>query len=168
MTRSTLAARSIPAFRCWARSVVATASATSPARTCSGGGARARRSCRIALASTVDRGWHRTAAMGVFGAAASAGKLLGLTAEQMLGAFGIAYSQAAGNRQCILDGALTKRMPAKRPAPASSRRCWRRPALPGRVTSSTAVSVFSSCTSPMGTMPRCYCAIWGRRSAARR
>src|ERR1700687_2964460 len=26
-------------------------------------------SCRIALASTVDRGWHRTAAMGVFGAA---------------------------------------------------------------------------------------------------
>ena len=26
-------------------------------------------SCRIALASTVDRDWHRTAAMGVFGAA---------------------------------------------------------------------------------------------------
>jgi 2-methylcitrate dehydratase PrpD len=36
-------------------------------------------SCRVALASTVDRGWHRTAAMGVFGAAAAAGKLLGLT-----------------------------------------------------------------------------------------
>ena len=32
-------------------------------------------SCRIALASTVDRGWHRTAAMGVFGAAAASGKL---------------------------------------------------------------------------------------------
>ena len=27
-------------------------------------------SCRVALASTLDRGWHRTAAMGVFGAAA--------------------------------------------------------------------------------------------------
>ena len=66
-------------------------------------------SCRIALASTVDRGWHRTAAMGVFGAAAAAGKLIGLTPEQMLAAFGIAYSHAAGNRQCILDGALTKR-----------------------------------------------------------
>jgi 2-methylcitrate dehydratase PrpD len=69
-------------------------------------------SCRVALASTVDRGWHRTAAMGVFGAAAAAGKLLGLGEEQMLHAFGIAYSQAAGNRQCILDGALTKRLQA--------------------------------------------------------
>src|SRR5882724_11863330 len=29
-------------------------------------------SCRIALASTLDRGWHRTAAMGVFGATAAA------------------------------------------------------------------------------------------------
>jgi 2-methylcitrate dehydratase PrpD len=75
-------------------------------------------SCRIALASTADRGWHRTAAMGVFGAAAAAGKLLGLTAEQMLAAFGIAYSHAAGNRQCILDGALTKRMQAGQAASA--------------------------------------------------
>ena len=69
-------------------------------------------SCRIALASTLDRGWHRTAAIGVFGAAAAAGKLLGLSREQMLAALGIAYSQAAGNRQCILDGALTKRLQA--------------------------------------------------------
>src|ERR1700676_889211 len=46
-------------------------------------------SCRVALASTVDRGWHRTAAMGVFGAAAAAGKLLRLTPEQMLAALGI-------------------------------------------------------------------------------
>ena len=75
-------------------------------------------SCRIALASTVDRGWHRTAAMGVFGAAAAAGKLLGLTPEQMLAALGIAYSHAAGNRQCILDGALTKRMQAGQAASA--------------------------------------------------
>jgi 2-methylcitrate dehydratase PrpD len=69
-------------------------------------------SCRVALASTLDRGWHRTAAMGVFGAAAAAGKLLGLTVEQMVHAFGIAFSQAAGNRQCIVDGALTKRLQA--------------------------------------------------------
>jgi 2-methylcitrate dehydratase PrpD len=75
-------------------------------------------SCRVALASTVDRGWHRTAAMGVFGAAAAAGKLLGLTPEQMLAAFGVAYSQAAGNRQCILDGALSKRMQAGQAASA--------------------------------------------------
>lgn len=69
-------------------------------------------SCRVALASTVDRGWHRTAAMGIFGAAAAAGKLLRLTPEQMLAAFGVAYSHAAGNRQCILDGALSKRLQA--------------------------------------------------------
>src|SRR4051794_30596901 len=52
-------------------------------------------SCRIALASTLDRGWHRTAAIGIFGATATAGKLLGLTPEQILAAFGIAYSHAA-------------------------------------------------------------------------
>ncbi len=69
-------------------------------------------SCRVALASTLDRGWHRTAAMGVFGAAAAAGKLLGLSVPQMVNAFGIAFSQAAGNRQCIVDGALTKRLQA--------------------------------------------------------
>jgi 2-methylcitrate dehydratase PrpD len=75
-------------------------------------------SCRIALASTLDRGWHRTSAIGVFGAAAAAGKLLRLQPEQMLAALGIAYSHAAGNRQCILDGALTKRMQAGQAASA--------------------------------------------------
>jgi 2-methylcitrate dehydratase PrpD len=43
---------------------------------------------------------------------------LGLTPEQMLAAFGIAYSHAAGNRQCILDGALTKRLQAGQAASA--------------------------------------------------
>jgi 2-methylcitrate dehydratase PrpD len=36
----------------------------------------------------------------------------------MLHALGIAYSQAAGNRQCILDGALTKRLQAGQAASA--------------------------------------------------
>ncbi len=75
-------------------------------------------SCRVALASIVDRGGHRTAAMGVLGAAAAAGKLVGLTEEEMRNAFGIAYSHAAGNRQCILDGALTKRLQAGQAASA--------------------------------------------------
>ncbi len=75
-------------------------------------------SCRIALASTVDRGWHRTACIGVFGAAVTAGVLLGLDATRMRHALGIAYSHAAGNRQCILDGALTKRMQAGQAASA--------------------------------------------------
>jgi len=73
---------------------------------------------RIALAATLDRGWHRTSAIGVFGAAAVAGKLLGLTQEQLHQAFGIALSQAAGSRQCILDGALTKRFQAGQAASA--------------------------------------------------
>jgi 2-methylcitrate dehydratase PrpD len=75
-------------------------------------------SCRIALASTLDRGWHRTAAIGVFGAAAASAKLLGLNAEQTRHTLGIAYSHAAGNRQCILDGALTKRLQAGQAASA--------------------------------------------------
>ncbi len=69
-------------------------------------------SCRLALAATLERGWHRTSAIGIFGATAAVGKLLGLSPEQLHHAFGIAYSQAAGNRQCILDGSLTKRLQA--------------------------------------------------------
>jgi 2-methylcitrate dehydratase PrpD len=74
---------------------------------------------RLALAATVDRGWHRTAAFGIFGATAAAAKLLQLNVEQMVNAFGIAYSQAAGSRQCILDGALTKRFQAGQAACAA-------------------------------------------------
>lgn len=75
-------------------------------------------SCRLALAAPVDRGWHRTAAFGVFGATAAAGKLMGLRESELVNAFGIAYSQAAGNRQCIVDGALTKRFQAGQAAHA--------------------------------------------------
>jgi len=69
-------------------------------------------SCRLGLAAYDDRGWHRTGSFGIFGATAAVGKLLSLSQEQMVHAFGIAYSQAAGNRQCIIDGALTKRFQA--------------------------------------------------------
>lgn len=121
-TRSTPAARSIPASGCWVLGA-----ALAPCD--SVGGVTGKEllsavalgldlSCRVALASIVDRGWHRTAADGVFGAAAASGKLLRLTPQQMLAAFGIAYSHAAGNRQCILDGALTKRMQAGQAASA--------------------------------------------------
>jgi 2-methylcitrate dehydratase PrpD len=69
-------------------------------------------SCRLGLAAYDDRGWHRTGSFGIFGATAAVGKLLSLSQEQMVHAFGIAYSQAAGNRQCIIDSALTKRFQA--------------------------------------------------------
>jgi 2-methylcitrate dehydratase PrpD len=121
-------------------------------------------SCRIALACTLDRGWHRTAAIGVFGATAAAGKLIGLTPEQMLAAFGIAYSHAAGNRQCILDGALTKRMQAGHAASAGVFSA----VLAPRGTSLMAGSASSSSTNPADTTHRCCWATWGRLSAARR
>ena len=74
--------------------------------------------CRIALASRQDRGWHRTAAMGVFGATAASSRLLGLDEEQTRHALGIALSQAAGTRQCIDDGSMTKRFQAGQAASA--------------------------------------------------
>jgi 2-methylcitrate dehydratase PrpD len=74
--------------------------------------------CRVALAAPEDRGWHRTAAMGVFGATAAASRLLRLDAARVEHALGIALSQAAGTRQCIDDGALTKRFQAGQAASA--------------------------------------------------
>jgi len=56
-----------------------------------------------------DRGYHPTATCGVFGAAAAAGKLLGLDADGLESAFGIALIQAAGSMQFLADGAWTKR-----------------------------------------------------------
>jgi 2-methylcitrate dehydratase PrpD len=46
-----------------------------------------------------DRGWHITGTAGVFGAAAATGRLLGLTRQQMIWAFGIAATQSSGLRE---------------------------------------------------------------------
>jgi 2-methylcitrate dehydratase PrpD len=56
-----------------------------------------------------DRGFHPTATCGVFGAAAAAGRVLGLPADGIAHAFGIALSQSAGSMQFLVDGAWTKR-----------------------------------------------------------
>ncbi|MBT3307482.1 MAG: MmgE/PrpD family protein, partial [Alphaproteobacteria bacterium] len=56
-----------------------------------------------------DRGFHPTATCGAFGAAAAAGRLFCLDADQMALAFGIALSQSAGSMQFLVDGAWTKR-----------------------------------------------------------
>ena len=55
------------------------------------------------------KGFHPTATCGIFGAAAAAGFLMGLTKEQYISAFGIALSQSAGSMQFLTDGAWTKR-----------------------------------------------------------
>ncbi|MGD9945267.1 MAG: MmgE/PrpD family protein [Burkholderiaceae bacterium] len=53
-----------------------------------------------------ERGWHATATLGRFGAAAAAGLLLGLTREQMTAALGLAGTQAAGLKEVF--GSMAK------------------------------------------------------------
>ena len=69
--------------------------------------------CRLGLAldpaAHYARGFHPTATAGTFGAAAAAGRVLGLGAEQMVSAFGVAGSQAAGSLQFLQNGAWNKR-----------------------------------------------------------
>jgi 2-methylcitrate dehydratase PrpD len=55
--------------------------------------------CRLGNAVTpghYERGWHITSTCGIFGATASAGKILQLNQKQFVHAFGIAATQAAG------------------------------------------------------------------------
>jgi len=46
-----------------------------------------------------DVGWHMTGTIGVFGAAAAIGKLIGLNEQQMVWALGLAATQSAGLRE---------------------------------------------------------------------
>jgi 2-methylcitrate dehydratase PrpD len=58
--------------------------------------------CRIGNAvypAHYDVGWHITGTAGVFGAAAAAGKVLGLDEQQMVWALGIAGTQSSGFRE---------------------------------------------------------------------
>ncbi|MCH9674562.1 MAG: MmgE/PrpD family protein, partial [Gammaproteobacteria bacterium] len=58
------------------------------------------------------RGWHLTGVTGTFGAAAAAGRLLGLDAERMSWAFGLAGTQSSGLFAFNADGAMSKRFHA--------------------------------------------------------
>src|SRR5690606_29257752 len=69
--------------------------------------------CRLGMAldpaAHYARGFHPTATAGTFGAAAAAGRLLGLDADRMASAFGVAASQASGSLQFLVNGAWNKR-----------------------------------------------------------
>ena len=52
--------------------------------------------------------WHTTAVAGPFAAGTTAGKLLGLTEEELLNCFGSAGSEAAGLWEFLKTGAMTK------------------------------------------------------------
>jgi 2-methylcitrate dehydratase PrpD len=66
--------------------------------------------CAVAQALPVDAhyraGWHATATVGVIGATAGAGRLLGLDEARLRNALGIAASMASGSRQNF--GTMTK------------------------------------------------------------
>jgi 2-methylcitrate dehydratase PrpD len=53
-----------------------------------------------------DRGWHITGTAGVFGAAAAVGKVIGLDAQRIRWALGLAGTQASGLREMF--GTMTK------------------------------------------------------------
>jgi 2-methylcitrate dehydratase PrpD len=71
--------------------------------------------CRLAGSarpgvSGFEHGWHNTTLYGYFASAVVAGKLMGLTRDQLVSALGIAFHQVSGNSQAHVDGALTKRV----------------------------------------------------------
>jgi 2-methylcitrate dehydratase PrpD len=64
--------------------------------------------------SSRSKGWHLTGTTGTFGAAAAAGKLLGLNEDQMASALGMGGTQSAGLWAFNADGAMSKRFHAGR------------------------------------------------------
>src|SRR5262249_9428487 len=69
--------------------------------------------CRVGLAVPGKfhaRHYHPTSLCGSFAAAAAAGKLHGLTDDQLVHAFGICGSQASGIIEYLADGSWTKRL----------------------------------------------------------
>src|SRR5260370_8072304 len=80
-------------------------------------------------------GWHGAKIVGIFGAAAAAGKLLNLTAEQLANAFGIAASDASGTMEYEHGGGEVKRMHAGSAGRSGSQAALlAKDALPGPLT----------------------------------
>jgi 2-methylcitrate dehydratase PrpD len=59
----------------------------------------ASRAGNVVYPAHYDVGWHMTGTIGVFGAAAGIGKLIGLNEQQMVWALGLAATQSAGLRE---------------------------------------------------------------------
>lgn len=65
---------------------------------------------RLGLAIRSHPGWFYTSVLGVFAAAAASARALGLGADGILAAMGIAMSRAAGTQQALVERAATKRL----------------------------------------------------------
>ena len=66
--------------------------------------------CRSGGAMAGNKGWFNTATHGVFGAAAAAAKLLDLDEEATAHALGLAFAQASGTQQALVEKSVVKRM----------------------------------------------------------
>lgn len=69
---------------------------------------------RISLGGGLDahnlRGWHPTGTCGTFGAAAAAGKILGLSKKELTWALGLAGTYTGGIWAFLADGTMSKRL----------------------------------------------------------
>ncbi|MBU2703302.1 2-methylcitrate dehydratase PrpD [Sporomusaceae bacterium BoRhaA] len=63
-------------------------------------------------------GWHATSSCGIFGAAISSAKILGLSVNQTVSALGLAGTQASGLWAFLKDGANNKKLHGGHPASA--------------------------------------------------
>lgn len=66
--------------------------------------------CRLGLTTSENGGWFYSSLYGGIAAAAAAGKLLGLGADGIRNAMGIALSSTGGSRQANVERRFTKRM----------------------------------------------------------
>ena len=66
--------------------------------------------CRLGVCAGGSSGWFNTSIYGPFGAAVAAAKLLGLSAEAITYALGLALSHAAGTQQAAVERTFVKRL----------------------------------------------------------
>ena len=64
----------------------------------------------LACYDSLGRGWHPTMVLGLPSATLGVGRLLGLSGEKLVNAFGIGCHQSSGTRQPMFDGDLSKRL----------------------------------------------------------
>ena len=66
----------------------------------------------LACHNSLGKGWHPTMVFGTLAASLGAGRLLGLDAEGLNNALGMAFHQTSGSAQSMRDGVLSKRLGA--------------------------------------------------------
>ncbi|MEA4932359.1 MAG: MmgE/PrpD family protein [Lawsonibacter sp.] len=76
------------------------------------------------VASNRKRGWHTTGVIGTFGAAAAAARLLDLSEDQIVSAFGMAGTQSSGLWAFLAEGSTCKKLHPARAATNGLSACF--------------------------------------------